>query len=75
MKDTIGSLQSGIIYGEAARIDGMIKMIKREMKNDPTVVATGGLAKVILPYCDGDIVLDNDLVIKGLKEIYLKNKN
>ena len=73
MKDTIGCLQSGIIYGEAARIDGMIKKIKREMDTDPPVVATGGLAKVILPYCDSDVILDNDLVIKGLKEIYAKN--
>ncbi len=73
MKDTIGSLQSGIIYGEAARIDGMIKMIRKEVGGDPPVIATGGLAKVILPYCESKVILDNDLVLKGLKEIYKKN--
>ena len=74
MKDTIGSMQSGIIYGEAARIDGMIAKIRAEMKNEAKVIMTGGLAQVILPYCENEITLDNELDLEGLKIIYDRNK-
>ena len=74
MKDTIGSMQSGIIYGEAARIDGMIAKIRAEMKNEAKVIMTGGLAPVILPYCENEITLDNELDLEGLKIIYDRNK-
>ncbi len=73
-KNTIGSMQSGLIYGEAARIEGMIKKIHREMNNDAKVIATGGLARVILPHCECEVTLDNELVLEGLKEIYERNQ-
>ena len=68
------SMQSGIIYGEAARIDGMIAKIRAEMKNEAKVIMTGGLAPVILPYCENEITLDNELDLEGLKIIYDRNK-
>lgn len=78
-KNTIQCMQSGIIYGNAACIDGMIERIKEETGfSDGTpvqakVIATGGLAEVIVPECKKDIIYDNALLLKGLKVIYDKN--
>ena len=68
--NTIDSMQSGIVYGQAAMMDGMIDRFREEMSGSPKVVATGGLAKVIVPHCKHEIILDNELMIKGLKVIY-----
>ena len=46
-KDTAASIQSGIIFGYAGLVDGMVERMKREMGTDPKVVATGGLAELI----------------------------
>ena len=73
MKNTIGSMQSGLIYGEAARIDGMIKKIREDVRTDARVIATGGLAPVILPHVDSEVTLDNELVMEGLRVIYERN--
>ena len=67
-------MKSGVIYGNAACIDGMVDRIRRELQTEPTVVATGGLAKSIIPYCQEKIVIDDALLLKGLKLIYQKNQ-
>ena len=73
-KNTITCMQSGIIYGAAAQVDGMIDRIKEEIKcDDIAVVATGGLAKIIVPLCKHNIVYNENLVLEGLLEIYNKN--
>lgn len=79
-KNTIECMQSGIIYGNASTIDGMLDKVKEEListtnvkEEDIKIVATGGLAKVIIPYCKNKIILDNNLLLKGLKIIYDKN--
>lgn len=72
--DTIGSMQSGMIFGEAARMDGMIAKIRAEAGCEAPVIATGGLAKVILPHCQTEIAYDDQLVLKGLREIYQMNQ-
>lgn len=72
--NTIDAMKSGIIYGEAARIDGMIDRFEDELGEKASVVATGGLASVIIPHCKHDITLDPDLLLKGLKIIYDKNR-
>lgn len=71
-KNTIECLKSGILYGNAGAIDGLIDRIKEEM-GDCTVIATGGLAGVVIPLCRNSIVLDDDLLLKGLMAIYKKN--
>ena len=70
-KNTIGSMQSGIIYGNASCIDGMIDRFVEEIgiKEPITVVATGGLSKIIVPHCNKDIIIDQDLLLKGLRII------
>ncbi len=72
--NTIDAMKSGIIYGEASRIDGMIDRFEEELGEKASVVATGGLASVIIPHCRHDITLDPDLLLKGLKIIYDKNR-
>lgn len=72
-KNTIECMKSGIIFGNAACIDGMIERMENELGYELTIIATGGLAKVIIPNCKRKIVEDQALLLKGLKIIYDKN--
>lgn len=77
-KNTIDCMKSGVIYGNASCLDGMIdRMIEAngfdKNGNDVTVVATGGLSEVIIPHCRHDIKVDPGLLLKGLRIIYDKN--
>ena len=67
-------MQSGAVYGNAAMLDGMIHRFQEELGKPATVVATGGIAGKILPYCKSDIIYDEDLLLKGLYLIYKKNR-
>lgn len=73
-KNTIECMKSGVIYGNAACLDGIIERIESELGRPATSIATGGLAKVIVPYCRREIIQDDDLLLKGLRVIYNKNK-
>lgn len=73
-KNTIDCMKSGIINGNAACIDGMISRIHKELGQEATVIATGGLAKKIVPHCEKQILIDDELLLKGLRLIYEKNK-
>ena len=72
-KNTIDCMKSGVFYGNAALIDGMLDRMEEEMGQKLTIVATGGLAKALIPHCRHDIILDDALLLKGLKIIYDKN--
>ena len=71
--NTVDSMKSGIIFSAASIIDGMIDRIEEEMGQKLTVIATGGLAGTIIPYCKKQIILDDELLLKGLAIIYNKN--
>lgn len=71
--NTVDCIKGGILYGSAGSIDGICDRIKQEIGRDCTVVATGGLAPVVVPLCKTDIILDEDLLLKGLMLIYNKN--
>ena len=72
---TINCIQSGVIFGAAAQVDGMIDRIKEEIGNpNVEVIATGGLSKLIVPLCKNDIKLIEDLTTLGLLKIYYLNK-
>ena len=73
-KNTNDSLQSGVMYGAAAMIDGLCERFFDELGESGIVVATGGLAQVVVPYCKLDIVIDNMLLLNGLKSIFRKNQ-
>lgn len=70
--NTIDCMKSGILYGTASSMDGIIDRIRDEI-GDVTVVATGGLAGTIVPLCRNKVILDDELLIKGLVIIYNKN--
>lgn len=72
--NTIDCMKSGIIYGTAGNIDGIIDRIEDELGEKVTAVATGGLAELVIPHCRREIILDNELLLKGLMLIYNKNK-
>lgn len=72
-KNTIDCMKSGVFYGNAALIDGMLERIEEELGKKLTIVATGGIAKALIPHCKHDIILDDALLLKGLKIIYEKN--
>lgn len=72
-RNTIDSMKSGILYGNASCIDGMTERIMDELGMRATVIATGGLAETITPLCRQNIILDNELLLKGLLLIYEKN--
>ena len=71
---TAESMQSGLIYGSAAMVDGLIDRIAAEMGAEPTLVATGGMSANIIPHCRHSIKLDEDLLMDGLRIIYDKNR-
>ena len=72
--ETVDSMRSGAVYGTAAMIDGMIDRMEGELGYGCKVVATGGIAKAVVRHCKHDIILDNDLLLKGLWVLYEKNK-
>ncbi|MDY3767465.1 MAG: type III pantothenate kinase [Lachnospiraceae bacterium] len=74
VKNTIDCMKSGIIHGNASCIDGMIDRIEKELGEKATVIATGGLAYAIIPHCTKEILIDDELLLKGLWLIYQKNK-
>lgn len=72
--NSIESMQSGVILGTAAMIDGLLDRFADELGEPQSIIATGGLSSFIAPVCKHEIEYDSDLVLKGLKAIYNKNK-
>ena len=73
-KNTVDCMRSGMMYGTAALLDGMIDRIAEELGHESTIVATGGMAQFITPLCRHKIILEKELLLKGLNIIYKKNK-
>ena len=71
--NTVDCMKSGVLYGNACCLDGMIGRIREELGTAPRVVATGGMAKHIIPYCREKIHMDDALLLKGLNLIYQRN--
>ena len=73
--NTVDSMRSGAVYGTAAMLDGMLERMEEELGYPCKVVATGGLAAEIIPCCKRkDITVDPDLILKGLRVLYEKNR-
>lgn len=73
-RNTIDCMRSGIMMGAACMIDGLIERMEEELGCKTTVVATGGIARFVLPMCRREIIYDKDLLIKGLSHLYYENK-
>lgn len=71
--NTADCMQSGIVYGTAAMLDGMIERMEEELGESATVVATGGLAREVINYCKKEIIYNENLLLDGLRHIYEKN--
>jgi len=73
-KDTISSMNAGIIYGYVGLVDGIVSRIKEALKDRPKVIATGGLACLIASETNSIDTVDDYLTLKGLKIIYERNR-
>ena len=72
--NTIECIKSGVIFGAASAIDGMIERFEKELGQKAVVVATGGLAESVYNHCKSEITYDPYLILRGLGVIYEKNK-
>jgi type III pantothenate kinase len=71
-KNTVESVQSGLVYGYAAMVDGMVERIAKEL-GQPTVVATGGLAPMVIAECRTVDHHEPWLTLQGLRLVFEKN--
>lgn len=72
-RNTVESVQAGIIYGSAGQVDRLVELFKEELGTDAKVIATGGLAEVVLGKCRTVEKWDPLLTLDGLKLIYERN--
>ena len=73
-KDTVSAMQAGIIYGYAGQVEKIVGLMKKELKDEGTlVIATGGLANMISQETNAIDVIDPNLTLEGLRIIYEKN--
>lgn len=72
-RNTIDCMRSGIMMGAACMIDGMVERMEEELGQQATVIATGGIAKFVLPMCRTPIRYEKDLILRGLAILYAEN--
>lgn len=74
-RDTVSNIRSGLTYGYADLVDGLVRRIKEELGGNPTTVATGGLAGIMAEVGTTIDVVDPDLTLKGLRAVYHRNQS
>lgn len=72
--NTVDCMRSGVVFGNASMIDGMIDRFCEELGQEASVMITGGLARYIAPHCKHQMIHNDDMILRGLKIIYDKNK-
>jgi type III pantothenate kinase len=73
-RSTQASIQSGVIYGFAGQVDGIVGRLRRELGVEATSIATGGLATSIAPFCEEIDEVDDLLTLTGLRLIWERNR-
>ena len=74
-RNTVSSMQSGIVYGFVGQVDEIVRRMKKELDGEPIVVATGGLANFIAAESSAIDKVDGFLTLDGLRLVYEKNKD
>ncbi|MBI3456027.1 MAG: type III pantothenate kinase [Candidatus Rokubacteria bacterium] len=69
-RNTVTNIQSGIVYGYAGLVDGLVERMRAEMEGTPTVVATGGLVGLIHPVAASIQIVNRHLTLEGLRIVY-----
>jgi type III pantothenate kinase len=71
---TVAALQSGLVYGFAGQVDAIVDRIREELGAPAApVVATGGLAELIVPHSRTITALDQELTLQGLRLVWARN--
>ncbi len=74
-KNTVTAMQSGIVFGYVALIEGMVKRICRELKGEAKIIATGGYAELLARETSVIQEVNPDLTLIGLRLIYELNRS
>ncbi len=72
-KSTVESVRSGVIFGYAGQVDGIVGRLRDELGDETRTIATGGLAHVIVPYADSIDTVDDLLTLQGLRILHERN--
>ncbi len=72
-KNTRDAMRSGIMFGAAAMLDGLLDRMEAELGTPVKVVATGGIARFVIPLCRRELIYDRSLMLKGLGLLYRRN--
>ena len=73
-KNTASSLQSGLVYGFAGQVDGIVERIREELRAEAQTIATGGLADLIVPHARTLEVIDPFLTLEGVRLVWERNR-
>jgi type III pantothenate kinase len=73
-KSTVDAIRSGVLFGYAAMVDGIVARLRDELGDGLRAVATGGLAQIVVPYCEAIDVADDLLTLTGLRLIWERNR-
>jgi type III pantothenate kinase len=73
-KTTVAALQSGVVYGFAGQVDGIVTAIRRELGTDARAIGTGGLAELIYPHASTIEQVDPFLTLEGLRLVWERNR-
>jgi type III pantothenate kinase len=73
-KTTVDAIRSGVVYGFAGQVDGIVRRLRTELGAETEAIATGGLAQHIVPFTETIDEVDDLLTLNGLRLIYERNR-
>ena len=74
-RGTLEAIQSGVVFGYAGQVDGLLGRLREELGEEATAIATGGFAAAIVPHCDQVDEVDDLLTLRGLRLIWERNED